>query len=82
MAKKINPVEEQNAELMARLLELSKACPIDQTNPRVCPLFPVRKLRPARRAEWFDDLSPDDLDYLAAYHDVCFRIKSETGSHK
>jgi hypothetical protein len=29
----------------------------------------------ANRLQWFEALSEDDLDYLAAYHQVCLGVK-------
>ena len=68
----------QQHELRANLLKLFEACPFDETNPQDCPLFPLRKMRPTRRLQWFDALTEDDLGYLAAYHHVCFTIRVES----
>ena len=73
------PQEGQN-QLRASLLKLSEACPFDKANPEDCPLFPLRKMRPARRMQWFDALTEEDLAFLAAYHHVCLTLKSESGS--
>ncbi len=73
---------EQQHELRANLLELSKACPFDQTNPQDCPLFLLRRMRPARRLQWFHALPENDLGYLAAYHRVCLAVKVESGLAK
>jgi hypothetical protein len=71
------PHEHQD-ELRANLLELSEACPFDQTNPGDCPLFPLRKKKPAKRLQWLNALTENDLAYLAAYHRVCLTIKVES----
>ncbi len=66
---------EQPNELWVNALELSEACPFDNTNPQDCPLFLLRKMEPTRRLEWFHSLTENDLGYLAAYHRVCLTIK-------
>jgi hypothetical protein len=70
---------EQQNELLANTLQLSAACPFDQTNPQDCPLFPLRKMKPTKRWQWLHALPEDDLSYLAAYHRVCFNVKGESG---
>jgi len=62
-------------ELRATLLSLTKACPVDECNPKDCPLYSVRKMEPMQRLQWFNALSEDDLVYLATYHHVCMNIK-------
>jgi hypothetical protein len=69
-------------ELRANLLELSEACPFHHANPRDCPLFPLRKMEPKKRVQWFNALIEDDLMYLATYHRVCFTTKIESGLAK
>lgn len=66
---------ERRSELRAHLLELIEACPFHRSNPRDCLLVSLRKMRAARRLQWFDALSEDDLDYLATYHHVCLGLK-------
>lgn len=63
------------SELRANLLDLLKVCPVDLCNPVDCPLFPLRKMDYRRRLLWFSALSREDLEYLAAYHNVCMGIK-------
>lgn len=65
-------------ELLANLSELSKNCPFHLANPKDCPLFPLRKLKPAQRLMWLRALSEKDLSYLNTYHHVCLRIKLES----
>jgi hypothetical protein len=72
------PGSSAEKELRADLLHLAKACPFDGTNPWDCPLFPLRKMKPRKRAEWFNSLSEADLVYLASYHQVCLTIQSES----
>jgi hypothetical protein len=84
MAKRKNRVvggsspHEPGSELRANLLELVDACPVHQDNPHDCPLFPLRKMKPATRVQWFKALSRDDLDYLAAYHYACLNVRVES----
>ena len=68
---------EQQRELCASLLEVSKSCPVEQCNPKDCPLFPLRKLSPKRRVQWLQALDEEDLKYLAAYHYICLSTKME-----
>jgi hypothetical protein len=64
----------------ANVLKLLEACPFHVTNPEDCPLFEVRNLEPAMRLQWVEALSESDLKYLASYHRVCIKIKTESGS--
>ena len=64
--------------LRNNLLSLVRRCPVELSNPKDCPLFGIRKLGPARRLRWFDDLTKDDLAYLNAYHCVCAQLKMES----
>jgi hypothetical protein len=68
------------SQIRANVLKLSDACPFHVANPADCPLFEVRKLAPAKRSQWVDALSKADLEYLAAYHRVCIRIRTKSGS--
>ena len=70
---------EQQNELLANTLKLSGACPFDHTNPRDCPLYLLRNMRPAERSQWLHALTEDDLSYLAAYHRVCLTVKLGSG---
>jgi hypothetical protein len=70
--------EQSKMALRDNALSLARYCPVEQSNPDDCPLFAVRKLKPARRRQWFDILTEDDLSYLNAYHSVCARIKMES----
>ena len=68
------PHKEQN-ELRANLLKLSEGCPFHLANPEDCPLFALRRMKPAKRLEWINALSGNDLVYLATYHRVCLRMR-------
>jgi hypothetical protein len=69
----------QKNELRASLSQLSDACPFHIANPEDCPLFPVRRMEPTKRLQWFDGLSESGLEYLAAYHRVCLTVKVKLG---
>ncbi len=69
-------------ELRASLLSLTKACPVDECNPKDCPLYSLRKMELMQRLQWFNALNEDDLVYLATYHHVCMNIKVALTSDK
>ena len=62
-------------ELREALLPLAVGCPLDQSNPKDCPLYSVRKMHPAQQSHWFNALHNDGLSYLAAYHAICLHTK-------
>jgi hypothetical protein len=62
-------------ELRASLLSLTKICPVDECNPKDCPLYSLRKMELMQRLQWFNALGEDDLVYLATYHHVCMNLK-------
>jgi hypothetical protein len=72
---------EEMKALRDSVLRLAETCPVELTNPADCPLYGVRKLKPARRLRWFDDLTGDDLAYLNGYHCICAQIKTESRLH-
>jgi hypothetical protein len=75
----MNPMSEQpKTALRDNLLSLVQRCPVELSNPKDCPLFGIRKLGPARRLRWFNDLTEDDLVYLNAYHCICAQVKMES----
>jgi hypothetical protein len=69
------PLPSSVSELRASLLELIHVCPVEQCNPADCPLFPLRQMNYRQRLLWFCALSQTDLEYLAAYHNVCMNVK-------
>ncbi len=69
------PLPSSVGELQANLSEVLNACPVEQCNPADCPLFPLRKMNYRQRLLWFCALGRADLEYLAAYHNVCMNIK-------
>jgi len=50
---------------------LSKTCPVEQSNPRNCPLFDLRPLAARERRAWIRRLTLDELEYLSTYHQLC-----------
>ena len=74
MAKSITR-QSGNDPLRASLISLAERCPVVERNPEDCPLFRVRKMKPAARLKWLEALSEDDLDFIAAYHHVCMKVK-------
>jgi len=66
--------------LRASLLDLINVCPVEQCNPADCPLFALREMDHCQRLHWFASLDRADLEYLAAYHYVCMKIK--LGAHQ
>ena len=69
--------EPEKTALRNDLLNLAVRCPVEHSNPVDCPLFGIRKLSPAKRRQWFDQLPDDDLVYLSAYHPVCAQLRLE-----
>ena len=61
--------------LRADLLSLIKSCPVNENNPKDCPLYPLRMMKPRQRLQWFNTLNKADLVYLASYHHVCMNIR-------
>lgn len=57
--------------LLASVIPLAKACPVDSASPEECPLHALRSLKPARQKQWFAALNADETAYLAAYCHVC-----------
>jgi hypothetical protein len=73
--KKSAPERDERARLERRALELSKACPLDHTNPPDCPLFALRPFSAPVRRKWIRRLSDMELEYLGAYHSCCLTDK-------
>lgn len=65
--------------LERKAFELSRHCPVDRTNPSDCPLCGLRPLPARERKGWLQQLSDDDLEYLATYHGTCFAEKMGQG---
>ena len=63
-------------QLRAGVLEVLNACPADSCNPRDCPLYSLRLMEYERRLQWLRALNRSDLEYLAAYHYVCMKLKA------
>ena len=63
-------------QLRKGLLEVLSACPTEACNPTDCPLYQLRQMEYERRLQWLNALSRSDLEYLAAYHYVCMKLKA------
>jgi hypothetical protein len=74
MAKSITR-QSRSDLLRASLISLTERCPGVECNPEDCPLFRLRKMKPSARLQWFQALTEEDLDFLAAYHHVCMNVK-------
>jgi hypothetical protein len=66
---------ERRLELEERTFELSKACPVDGSNPPECPLCGLRPMPARARRAWIKMLSDPELEYLATYHATCHAEK-------
>ena len=75
MAKTNAPVC-SDEQLRTGLLGVLNACPVDSCNPVECPLHCLRQMEYARRLQWLQALNRSDLEYLAAYHYVCLKLKA------
>ena len=62
-------------ELERRTFELSKACPVDGSNPPECPLCELRPMPARARRAWIKMLTDPELEYLATYHATCYAEK-------
>lgn len=58
-------------QLEQTALFLSDNCPVDLTNPVICPLHDLRNLPLAERQRWVAGLTLKDLKYLVQYHETC-----------
>lgn len=62
---------ERRARLEQTALFLSDNCPVDLTNPLICPLHDLRRLSLIERQRWVSGLTLKDLRYLVQYHETC-----------
>jgi hypothetical protein len=60
-----------------QVMNLSKSCPVDRTNPDHCPLCDLRLLPARERKAWVQSLTLEELDYLMLYHHSCSTLKTE-----
>jgi hypothetical protein len=74
MRKKANR-QSRKDQLEASLFALTRRCPVDQCNPVDCLLYSVRKMKPSARLLWLRAVTEEDLDFIAAYHHVCMKVK-------
>ena len=61
----------RRAQLEQTALFLSDNCPVDLTNPLICPLHDLRRLTLEERRKWVGGLTLKDLRYLVQYHETC-----------
>ena len=69
--------QQLRTDLLDTILPVALNCPFDHSNPTLCPLSVVRQLELPERLEWLNSLDDESLSYLAAYHCVCYRLKSD-----
>lgn len=58
-------------QLEQSALFLSDNCPVDLTNPIICPLHDLRRFTLVERQKWVAGLTLKDLKYLVQYHETC-----------
>ncbi len=58
-------------QLEQSALFLSDNCPVDLTNPAICPLHDLRCFTLVERKKWVSGLSLKELKYLVQYHETC-----------
>lgn len=61
----------RRAQLEQTALFLSDNCPVDLTNPVICPLHDLRRFSLVERQKWVAGLTLKDLKYLVQYHETC-----------
>ena len=61
----------RRAALEQKAIALAKYCPVDRSNPAICPLCELRKLPARARQAWVRRLPLADLEFLALYHAAC-----------
>jgi hypothetical protein len=69
----------QKSFLRAKLLILSEACPLDQSNPSTCPFHEIKNWRLKERMAWFDKLSEDAILNINTYCRLCREAKTKLG---
>lgn len=67
-------------ELKEFVAALAVDCPVGHSNPEDCPLHDLREQKMPARLKWLQALGEDDLQYLAAYHQVCLNTKILNGA--
>lgn len=76
LQQKRGPTRDRRGWLEREAYELSKHCPVDQSNPPDCPLCRLRHLGGSERRAWIHQLTDDELEYLATYHSCCCAVRS------
>jgi len=64
------------------MMELIHCCPAEHCNPTECVLHALRQLSYPQRIAWYSALTKDDLEFLAAYHHVCMKLRLQSGHEK
>jgi hypothetical protein len=68
------PPDDRSA-LIAYIVGLAVACPLNQDNPVDCPLHELRSKSFHERLTWINSLDDDHLKRLASHHCSCLAIK-------
>lgn len=63
--------------LVAYVIGLSVACPLQQDNPPDCPLNPLRSQALKDRYLWVKSLSDEQLKEIARHHCACIEKKED-----
>jgi len=74
MAKSITR-QSRSDLLRASLISLTSAAQGLNAIPRTARCSGSEKMKPSARLQWFQALTEEDLDFLAAYHHVCMNVK-------
>jgi hypothetical protein len=61
----------RRVKLEQQAIALAIDCPVDRSNPAICPLCELRKLPPQARRAWVRRLPLEDLEFLSLYHAAC-----------
>ena len=61
--------------LIAYVMGLAVACPVDQDNPSDCPLHMLRQKAMRDRLAWVKSLANEDLRKIATTHCACLEKK-------
>ncbi len=73
--KRRGPSRDRRGWLEREAYELSKHCPVDESNPKDCPLCRLRPLSAEERKTWIHELTDDELEYLVSYHSCCCAVR-------
>lgn len=70
-AKIIGAPVSRRIRLEQQAIALAKYCPVDRSNPVICPLCELRKFGAQARRAWVRRLPLADLEFLSRYHAIC-----------